>query len=109
MRLAAVWSCVDVTPEEVLSMALKSQFQGSSMSRPALIAAAPRLALGLPPLPPGMAHQSDITKPWKPKSLRKMSVRRCAFCVQLVLFTRFIAAMTQATPPSLMIISKWRE
>ena len=108
MRLAAVCSCVEVTPELVFSMELKSQFQGNSMSRPAAMVVAARLALGLPLLPPGMAHQSVITKPLNPKSVRKISVSRCAFWVQLVPLTLLNAAITQATPPSLMIISKWR-
>ena len=69
-------------------MVLKLRLQGSSMSMPAAIAWPASVAFGDAPFPPGMAHQSDITKPLKPKSVRKMSLSKCAFCVQLVPFTK---------------------
>ena len=61
-------------------------------------------------LPFGIAHQSERTKPWNPNSVRSMSVSRCVFCVEcaFAVSTWLYAAMTDETPPSWTIISKWR-
>ncbi len=38
--------------------------------------------------PFGIAHQSQSTNPWKPKSVRSMSLSRCWLCVAFVPLTR---------------------
>ncbi len=57
---------------------------------------------------PGIAHQSEITSPLKPNSPRRIVVSSSLLCVAFVPLTALYAAMTQATPPSWTIISKWR-
>src|SRR5947207_1215164 len=49
-------------------------------------------------VPGGIAHQSDMTKPRKPKSSRKISLRRCLFGVAFLPLTRLYEAMMQAAP-----------
>src|SRR4029079_17470199 len=93
--------------------------QGSSISRPAWTAwiavgcSVPAPGSGTL-LPFGIAHQSDSTKPLKPKSVRRMSFSRWEFCVAFdasvppMTPTWLYDAMIEETPPSWMIMPKWR-
>ena len=95
--------------------------QGSSISSPALTAALVSESAALPGLQHGgaplpfIAHQSVRTKPWKPNSVRSMSVSSTLLAVDLfdsmtlpdalVTLMALYAAITEAAPPSSTIIS----